>query len=655
MQGTHALQLAGDLVFIASAGKDELRVMDLSASPVDFVRAPNPLEPLSIPVLRQPEALGRDSGWSRGADGRWTEMAPRYVYAWSPGSAEISVVGAAREDGLKELRRLRLGQPITALAASAGASGSTLYVATWEGGASGGARGTLWTVALPSVAEVGAAAVAPRVIRTFAGERVEALAVLPGEEALVVARRAEDGAGDAFVLPVAQPEQEVSLRFPAPADAQVRADCEALVANRAADVGGRKGRGDCGFGAPVRALDVQPNVAGAADAVRVFGLLDESSCNGGAPCTGIEAVEFTRPGGTGPAVAPRIGRESYTGLPMLPLQPPTGFITSFRLAPATSVYVPALASRVRYDPLGLATSGSGELLFFDAEALRLIDNDASGPTFTLGALAADGGLLDGGGVSADSVVLGHGAARTETLAAIFSGPLAGTLPAPADSAQLELESGAANAVPGDEVVWVGAGEDCGEVGVVTSVSGTRVTLSAPPSAGCSDRTAYYVRAGAGTAEPFTVLGSVTGRMGRMAPAATFVYPPPGPTDEETASRREARYFFHGLDAFGALNDAGTYVPAPVPAPQVAFSLTGLPADLVAGDSYRLSILSHVLPLGFALAPQTYATNAYVPTSILHAPATDRVYVAYPAANSVLELDLETLSGARSWTVTGTYQ
>ncbi|MBM4381635.1 MAG: hypothetical protein FJ086_20400, partial [Deltaproteobacteria bacterium] len=335
MQATQALQLAGDLVFIASSGKDELRVMDLSATPVDFVRAPNPLEPLSVPVLRQPASLERDRGWERGADGRWAELPPRYVYAWSPGGTEVSVVGAAREDGLKELRRVPLGQPITALAAAVGATGSTLYAATWEGGAAGGARATLWAVPLPPVAEVGSAALAPRAVRTFDGGRVEALAVLPGREALVVARRvpAAEGEGEVSFLEVASPQALVSLRFPGAVDAQVREDCETLAANRAADVGGRRVRGDCGFGAPVRALEVQADVAGAPDAVRVFGLLDEATCASGVQCVGIEAVELTRAGGEGPAVAPRIAREAYTGLPMLPIRPASGFITSFRLAP----------------------------------------------------------------------------------------------------------------------------------------------------------------------------------------------------------------------------------------------------------------------------------------------------------------------------------
>ena len=430
MQGTYALALAGDLLFVASAERNELRVMDLAASPVDFVRAPNPLEPLSIPVVSHAESLARDRGWTRGEDGRWDEMAPRYVYAFSPGGSEVSLVGAGREDGLRELKRLRIGQPVTAVAGRAEGDGSVLFVASWEGGAAGGARSTLWRITLPGAAQVADAALAPVPVRTFEGQRVQALAVLPGDEALVAGLSAPDGSGDVVRFSVANPSAVQSLRYPA-GDAQARADCELLVQDRAADVGGRRTRGDCGFGAPVRALEVQADVKGAAaDSVRVFGMLDEASCTARPWCVGVEAVELA-------GDAARIGRESFTGLPMLPIRPSAGILTAFSLAPDATLFVPSIGARVGYAPLGLAVSGAGELMFWDAEALRLIDDNGAGPSASLSGVRADGGTLDGG-VDPASVVLGNGAARTEQVAVIFSGPLTGTLPAPADAAATTL-------------------------------------------------------------------------------------------------------------------------------------------------------------------------------------------------------------------------
>lgn len=644
LQGTYSLALAGDLLFVASAERNELRVLDLAATPMDFVRAPNPLEPLSIPVVSHAEALARDRGWTRGEDGRWVDAVPRYVYAWSPGGSEVSLVGAGREAGLKELRRLRLGQPVTALAGRSEGDGSVLFAATWEGGAAGGARATVWRITVPAPGQVTEAPLLPSPVRTFEGQRVEALAVLPGDEALVVGLRSEDGSGDVVTFSVAAPGSVRSLRFPG-ADAQAREDCERLVQDRAADVGGRRTRGDCGFGAPVRALEVQAEVVGAPDAVRVFGLLDESSCIAQAWCVGTEAVELA-------GSSARIARESFTGLPMLPVRPSTGIVTAFSLAPDASVFVPSLGARVKYAPLGLMVSGSGELLFWDAEALRMIDDDASGPSASLSSARADGGVLDGG-VDPASVVLGNGAARSEQVAVIFGGPLTGTLPAPADGASLTLEVDVDGVLAGDEVVWTGGAAGCGP-STVGAVSGRQLTLAAAADPACAGRTGFSVRAGAGTARPFSVVGAQTGRMGRTAAGETFVFPAPGATDEETARRREARYFFHGLDAFGGL-DGGVYVPSGIPAPQLAFSLPAVESPLGVGDAYLLTLSANVAPLSFVIPPQSYASNAWVPTAVVRAPATDRVYVAYPAANAVLELDPDTLAGARTWSVTGTYQ
>ena len=51
ISGTRSLALVGDLLFVTATDRSELRVLDLSVSPRrDFVRAPNPIEPLSIPA-----------------------------------------------------------------------------------------------------------------------------------------------------------------------------------------------------------------------------------------------------------------------------------------------------------------------------------------------------------------------------------------------------------------------------------------------------------------------------------------------------------------------------------------------------------------------------------------------------------------------------
>ncbi|MFY0578432.1 hypothetical protein ACN28S_32705 [Cystobacter fuscus] len=140
LQGAYDLALVNDLVFVTSTDRNELRVLQLTEDALKrgYVRAPNPLEPLAIPVLPRPQALARDVRY----DAEGNERTGAYVYARSGGSALISVVDSAA-DKLHEVARLdtRLltgvssGGPVTAFAALAteqeGGS-STLYFATQE-------------------------------------------------------------------------------------------------------------------------------------------------------------------------------------------------------------------------------------------------------------------------------------------------------------------------------------------------------------------------------------------------------------------------------------------------------------------------------------------------------------------------------------------
>src|SRR5262245_19787336 len=65
--GTYDLARVGNLVFVTSADLSELRVIDAHSDggpngtgPKDWVRAPNPIEPLEIPVEGRPVGLARD-------------------------------------------------------------------------------------------------------------------------------------------------------------------------------------------------------------------------------------------------------------------------------------------------------------------------------------------------------------------------------------------------------------------------------------------------------------------------------------------------------------------------------------------------------------------------------------------------------------------
>src|SRR6266852_5398512 len=144
--GTNSLALVNDLLFVTSPGASELRVLDLRVSPRDFVRAPNPLEPLSIPVLNAPTVLARDITYDTNGDIDDTTYDP-YVYAQGAAAGEISIVGTRRDSQLVELKRLAIGETVTAIAArgpSVSGGSSTLYFATLGSG-----QGRLWQIEIP--------------------------------------------------------------------------------------------------------------------------------------------------------------------------------------------------------------------------------------------------------------------------------------------------------------------------------------------------------------------------------------------------------------------------------------------------------------------------------------------------------------------------
>ncbi|MGZ3460059.1 MAG: hypothetical protein ACXU86_16325, partial [Archangium sp.] len=150
MSGTYDLALVKDLLFVTSSDRNELRVLSLAQAQADrrFEPAPNPLEPLSIPVLERPQALTRDVLYVDGVD--WIALTTSdltkdeykglnqddvlaaqkraLVYARSNGSTQISIVATGSDnpsEALREVRRLETTEmassrgPVTAFAALA--------------------------------------------------------------------------------------------------------------------------------------------------------------------------------------------------------------------------------------------------------------------------------------------------------------------------------------------------------------------------------------------------------------------------------------------------------------------------------------------------------------------------------------------------------
>src|SRR5690606_38232707 len=134
----------------------ELRVVDTQADPElgreapGFVRAPNPIALLSIPVVDRPFALVADIHF----DAEGNEVRGPYLYVQGSGAREISVVGAEPEL-LREVTRLSTTGPVTAITGVGPASDgqpSTLIYAETTGGVA-----RLYSVRLPEASSLEAA------------------------------------------------------------------------------------------------------------------------------------------------------------------------------------------------------------------------------------------------------------------------------------------------------------------------------------------------------------------------------------------------------------------------------------------------------------------------------------------------------------------
>lgn len=645
LSGTYNLAMVNDLnhsydlLFVNSADRDELRVLDLHANPIDFVRAPNPIEPLSIPVVERPVELIKDTHYEDQLTSSNSVLLPQvevggpYVYVRSAALPQISVVASDRAV-LKEVARIgpreSLTLPVTAMTAlgpttSAAADPSILYFATSALGAS-----NVYSVTLPNdwkVVADGGYAFAPVPV-PLASEDVVALLALPDRRNLVVATRSNDGTGGR------------TFRYDTVAGTSTPLQ----------------------FSSPVRLLKTHPGYwllgngtlvdAGAT----VFAFLDENSCGGGAQCTGVMAVDTA----TGNVST------DYDGLPMLPIGLGHGLLQDVTFAPfavinrnpPTDQGLPNLglppgegladagpnAGLDEFSLLGLATVSDGSIFMFDAADKVQVDANVSPASYVapVQLQPPDAGAV-GYPVGSGSMIVsitpdgtrannGDGNALSETVTVTNQGVLPGTQTLPTDDSQgnaFPIDPALAAVLPiepGDRVgIYVTAGATCGEARVldvgdggvlVPFGSGSALTTEPIPS-GCSPRTAFEVRAGRDSADPYVVSGSVSGFMFRTRPgnqkeftAAPFFHTYPAP--------QGVRFGIHlGQTASGAIEDP-------------AFS----PRD----SRFIINVASNFSPFFFTVDPISWP-NFTLPAGIVHqfgyGQSVGTAYVAYPSANAIM--------------------
>ena len=662
--GTNSLVLVNDLLFVTSPGASELRVLDLRVSPRDFVRAPNPLEPLSIPVLNAPTVLARDITYNAIGDIDDTSYDP-YVYAQGAAAGEISIVGTRRDSQLVELKRLVIGETVTAIAARGPTEGSpsTLYFATLGSG-----QGRLWQVAIPpsdpTTGRLTAEPGAPVPLRygvgsAYQSDPISSIAILPQNRIAVASRVAGGRTGRTIILD--QSGQQWVLGFPSPVRQLVtHPTIYALNSD----------------GTPALNPDGTPARRLAAGA-RIFGVLDDDACPPPpAPplppppypdCPGILAVEGLQTVLDGSA-NPRFAMRSLdaTGSPMLAIRIGNGLISGLSVAPTTRFKpgVPLVAGSgavKTFDFLGVASTSSGVIFFFDASALTPININA-----TLAQVTQLQYLDSAGGVQTYApgpiqgtprtditnpppfpgikVALGAAADPSEIVSVVFQGVIPDFInlpvPVPLVGGETQLPYGTGDArrlIRGKDRIVVSGADGCFAEVPLSAIDFVQGLLQTTTPIQCRGAATFSVRAGGDlpSDQPYVVVGTVTGYMGRTGNNQDFAFP-------ANVADRYARYYYHPPPD----PDHPEIVFDPT-APQIQFTMGPGAPDIQRDWQYAMVVESKYLAdyvtvdVNLGIEFHSPGASAYV-GALSDNTDISRLYVAYPSANAVLEFPLQLL-------------
>jgi hypothetical protein len=652
LAGTYDLTLVGRYLFVTSSDRNELRVLDLQASPRNFVPAPNPLEPLSIPVLERPSNLTRDVLYEL-SDGRITEgTGGPYIYARSFGAQEISVVGADPAV-FQERHRLTTQGLVTAFAARAGdeiirdprnRGGSVLYYA-----AQAGLDAKLFRVELPKPEELAKdSVVTPQALSlNLTGMTVTALLVLPppadqpGQERLVVATRGTMGSGgETFrvVVDNAVATREVTYDFGLPV--------RLLATHPQADPISDEDWKSCFFDRDVANRELENPPPALAAGQYIFGVLDESSCGGQLGCSGVLAVDAA----TGARAT------DATGLPMLPITVGGSLPTGLTLGATMDVNLPCLITTppetdrvvpiVKRALVGIVPASNGSITLFDAVRMRPFDLDAADASSSLTLVDITGaskGLSDEQLATHVTVEVLDGVTQNDTYRLVYQLGLpdlgsvdrvertGGTCPA--GSTCFEVAAGpAARVEAGDIIVLRGDSGTCKDAEgtevdytITGKVPGNPTLLIAtPPSAlpaECQEMPRIIVR-GSG-AHPFVVTSDNKGYLGRLGEMETLEVP--------------GSYYYRRTN---------NLVVAPK---DVRITLQAIDVRVLKrGDQYVVTTLSHFRPYVFAIDTSSVVAGlaAYrLPGPVVYTRVgdVDFAYIAYPSADGILQVSLEAIT------------
>lgn len=605
-------------LFVTSTNTNELRVLDLQSPTATGVqrsplKAPNPLETLSIPVLDRPTALSLDTRYENGARRKGA-----LLYVTRQGGAEISIVGVEPSE-LREIRRVPMPAPVTAVAnLMPDARTSRLWVATFDGtnaavleltmpGAARELRAKT-TASLVSSLKTrlqvrGASIIAMRAIPGLVGRTVAGrpFCADPSVPCLAVSTRGSAGAGGSTSLIELATLESVPLNFPGPVRSLATSD----------------GQLD-GTGAAEGAMAPLPGAI-------IYGVLDEDAC-GSFRCGGIAAVD-TR----GTAAGDGFGVLLADGVPTQPLRWNDGLVRGLsfvaggrvRLATATDGGIGA------FPVLGLMTMSNGDVIFFDALTLSLLDQDTTESSLGAGRYSGNAtDWLEGPAISSGTAesaqlraTVKDGAFRGQTITVTWKGELTPTqgLSIPAGvSTSFTASSLAGRLAVGDSITFAGGGctPDAGSPleATITTLAGSTVQFA--PASTCG-ATLAVIRAG--PTAPYVISGSVDGFLGRAASGSEF--------------RSTISPFVRGSGvdpaAPGLVIPFGTAADTQPPATGVWWSF-----ELVSG----LAPLVSVIDPGLFTVGTACPAQLQLPGAAVYEPVRAKVFTAYPSANVVSEFD-----------------
>src|SRR5260370_4038358 len=344
---------------------------------------------------------------------------------------------------------------------------------------------------------------------------------------------------------------------------------------------------------------------------------------------------------------------------MLPIRLGIGLISALSVAPTTGRYKPgvplvgASGAVTTFDFLGIASRSSGQIFFFDASALTLInistvpaqvsnlqyvDSPGGIRTYTPGPLAGTPrtDITSPPPFPGVKVATGAAADPSELVSVVFQGVITdfNSLPVRLIGGETQLRYGTADArrlIPGKDSIVVSGADGCSAEVPLSAVDFGNGLLQTTTPIRCTGDATFSVRACGYLPcdQPYVVSGTSTGYMGRTGNNQDFAFP-------ANVADRYARYYYHPLS-----NPDYPEIAFDPTVPQIQFTMGPGAPDIQRDWQYAMVVDARFSPefvtvdVNIGIEFHSPGASAYV-GALSDLTDISRLYVAYPSANAVLE-------------------